>query len=145
MLGNENLTPSLPEILVSRGRLFVRDLGSTNGTRVNGRYLSAGEEARLRPGQAGILANQFNLSITTCVNRPGQWTIPHNPCLPCQALYNSLGHCFIYMRIRCRSLSLEMSILQHSRSRGRLIREAASLMPSRMRCRVSASDVQCDP
>lgn len=42
-------SPSSPG---GEGEVFVKDLGSTNGTQVQGRTLAATEEARLRPGEA---------------------------------------------------------------------------------------------
>eukprot|EP00192_Tetraselmis_astigmatica_P008002 CAMPEP_0117667468 /NCGR_PEP_ID=MMETSP0804-20121206/10987_1 /TAXON_ID=1074897 /ORGANISM="Tetraselmis astigmatica, Strain CCMP880" /LENGTH=638 /DNA_ID=CAMNT_0005475205 /DNA_START=259 /DNA_END=2176 /DNA_ORIENTATION=+ len=65
-----SLSAAHAEFTVSRGRLYVTDLGSTNGTMVNGKYLRPGEETRLRPGQTLILGDEHLAAFK--VSGPGE-------------------------------------------------------------------------
>lgn len=59
---------------VHRGRFYLRDLGSTNGTLVDGLAL-AGGAVEIRPGQEILLAGEVQVSLVGADGGPGQATV----------------------------------------------------------------------
>lgn len=57
-----------------RGHFYLRDLGSTNGTTVDGLALSGGA-VEVRPGQEIVLAGEVQVSLIGADGGPGQATV----------------------------------------------------------------------
>ncbi|RJS47735.1 FHA domain-containing protein [Nocardioides cavernaquae] len=58
------------------GAWWVRDLGSTNGTRLNGRHIAGGGPVRLSPGNRLALGSGVVLSVTRIARDGDQETQP---------------------------------------------------------------------